>query len=48
MEVVKKKKLKLSVLFGILTAVTFALNPLSFSGFVSTWTGNLSVQSRIQ
>lgn len=36
MEVVKKKKLKLSVLFGILTAVTFALNPLSFSGFVST------------
>lgn len=43
-----KKKLKLSVLFGILIALTFALIPLSFSGFVSLWTGNLSVQSRIQ
>lgn len=31
-----EKKLQLSVLFGILIALTFALIPLSFSGFVST------------
>lgn len=43
-----KKKNKTDVLFGIVIALTVALIPFSFSGFVSTWTGNLSVQGRIQ